>query len=50
MKRPTNDFPPAINIINIQKLTELQYEGALYREDDPADFYRPTTIKAVRVG
>ncbi|MBD3861407.1 hypothetical protein IEE86_16905 [Bacillus sp. 28A-2] len=47
MKRPTNDFPPAINI---QKLTELQYDGALYREDDPADFYRPATIKAVRVG
>ncbi|QLI77110.1 hypothetical protein [Bacillus pumilus] len=47
MKQPTNDFPSAINI---QKLTELQYEGALYREDDPADFYRPATIKAVRVG
>ncbi|WP_167764435.1 hypothetical protein [Bacillus sp. 005/A4HT-01/001] len=47
MKQPTNDFPPAINI---QKLTELLYEGALYREDDPADFYRPATIKAVRVG
>ncbi len=47
MKQPANDFPPAINI---QKLTELQYEGSLYSEDDPADFYRPTTIKAVRVG
>ncbi|MCP1528562.1 hypothetical protein [Bacillus pumilus] len=47
MKRPTNDFPP---VVNIQKLTELQYEGSLYREDDPADFYRPATIKAVRVG
>ncbi|MBQ4817624.1 hypothetical protein IHP72_15320 [Bacillus pumilus] len=47
MKRPTNDFPP---VINIQKLTELQYEGSLNREDDPADFYRPATIKAVRVG
>lgn len=47
MKRPANDFPPAINI---QKLTELQYEGALNHEDDPADFYRPATIKAVRVG
>lgn len=47
MKQPTNDFPPAINI---QKLTELQYEGALSCEDDPADFYRPATIKAVRVG
>lgn len=47
MKQPTNDFPP---VVNIQKLTELQYEGSLNREDDPADFYRPTTIKAVRVG
>lgn len=47
MKQPANDFPP---VVNIQKLTELQYEGALYREDDPADFYQPTTIKAVRVG
>ncbi|WP_353854754.1 hypothetical protein [Bacillus sp. Bos-x628] len=47
MQRPTNEFPPAVNI---QKLTFLQYEGELYREDDPADYYRPTTIKAVRFG
>ncbi|WP_431818729.1 hypothetical protein [Bacillus pumilus] len=47
MKQPINDFPP---VVNIQKLTELLYEGSLNREDDPADFYRPTTIKAVRVG
>ncbi|MEC1426673.1 hypothetical protein P9D51_11210 [Bacillus sonorensis] len=33
-----------------RKLTEILYQGAWPADEDPADYYRPFSIQAVRVG
>jgi len=42
----SNTYPA----LDPRKLTEILYQGAWPIDEDPADYYRPQSIKAVRVG
>lgn len=42
----SNTYPE----LDPRKLTEILYQGAWPVDEDPADYYRPQSIKAVRVG
>ncbi|GIN27927.1 hypothetical protein CHCC19466_0022 [Bacillus licheniformis] len=42
----SNTYPA----LDPRKLTEILYQGAWPADEDPADYYRPLSIQAVRVG
>lgn len=42
----SNTYPA----LDPRKLTEVLYQGAWPADEDPADYYRPLSIQAVRVG